>query len=155
MGRDEKFFRRLIVVAFFMLAISAILIVRLLSFQFRMDPMVKQRLETQAENRYIQTVEVYPNRARFTTATATSWRSTRSSTGLHQPAPGARPPIRRAISRRCSAWPEDEIYPSYQPGADGNSPPTRCFKPVVGFVSPGRRSWTWICRHGYRSAADA
>jgi len=146
MGRDEKFFRRLIVVAFFMLAISAILIVRLLSFQFRMDPMVKQRLETQAENRYIQTVEVYPNRGRdLRPQTATCWRSNSFEyrVGI-SPYQVLDPPRRRASSRRCSALPEDEIYPSSSPARTA----TRHLRAASSRWSAsrtGRRSWTWMC----------
>ena len=74
MFADETFHRRLVFVTTVMLLITGILLARLMSFQFRMDPIVKEQLEAQAANRYSRTVEVYPIAARFTTATATCWR---------------------------------------------------------------------------------
>lgn len=134
MGRDEKFFRRLIVVAFFMLAISAILIVRLLSFQFRMDPMVKQRLETQAENRYIQTVEVYPNRGQIydRNGNLLAVNSFEYRVGISPNQVLDRAETARQLAPLLGV-PEDEIYRKLQPGADGKLAAYALLKPVVGF----------------------
>jgi cell division protein FtsI/penicillin-binding protein 2 len=134
MGRDEKFFRRLIVVAFFMLAISAILIVRLLSFQFRMDPMVKQRLETQAENRYIQTVEVYPNRGQIydRNGNLLAVNSFEYRVGISPNQVLDRAETARQLAPLLGV-PEDEIYRKLQPGADGKLATYALLKPVVGF----------------------
>ncbi|MBI5958604.1 MAG: penicillin-binding protein 2 [Chloroflexi bacterium] len=54
--------RRLALLSMVLVGISAILLARLLSFQFRMNPEVRRALADQAENRYEQTVEVMPNR---------------------------------------------------------------------------------------------
>ncbi|MCZ2098356.1 MAG: penicillin-binding protein 2 [Anaerolineae bacterium] len=134
MGRDEKFFRRLIVVAFFMLAISAILIVRLLSFQFRMDPMVKQRLETQAENRYIQTVEIYPNRGQIydRNGNLLAVNSFEYRVGISPNQVLDRAETARQLAPLLGV-PEDEIYRKLQPGADGKLAAYALLKPVVGF----------------------
>ncbi|HMM29673.1 MAG: penicillin-binding protein 2 [Chloroflexota bacterium] len=134
MGRDEKFFRRLIVVAFFMLAISAILIVRLLSFQFRMDPMVKQRLETQAENRYIQTVEVYPNRGQIydRNGNLLAVNSFEYRVGISPNQVLDRAETARQLAPLLGV-PEDEIYRKLQPGLDGKLATYALLKPVVGF----------------------
>ncbi len=134
MGRDEKFFRRLIVVAFFMLAISAILIVRLLSFQFRMDPMVKQRLETQAENRYIQTVEIYPNRGQIydRNGNLLAVNSFEYRVGISPNQVLDRAETARQLAPLLGV-PEDEIYRKLQPGLDGKLATYALLKPVVGF----------------------
>jgi stage V sporulation protein D (sporulation-specific penicillin-binding protein) len=65
MPTDESLNRRLTVLSMILISISGILLIRLLSFQFRMDPEVKQRLEANAESRYSQTVEVEPNRGQI------------------------------------------------------------------------------------------
>ncbi len=134
MGRDEKFFRRLVVVTFFMLAVSAILIVRLLSFQFRMDPMVKQRLEAQAENRYIQTVEVYPNRGQIydRNGNLLAVNSFEYRIGISPNQVLNRAETARQLAPLLSV-PEDEIYRKLQPGVDGKPATYALLKPVVGF----------------------
>ncbi len=65
MIRDETINRRLNIIGAVLICISLILFARLLSFQFRMDPGVKQTLEDNAANRYTQTVEVQPNRGQI------------------------------------------------------------------------------------------
>jgi len=65
MIRDETLNRRLTMVSVALIGISVILLGRLLSFQFRMDPEIKRVLEDQARNRYQQTVEVLPNRGQI------------------------------------------------------------------------------------------
>ena len=65
MIHNETLQRRLTLVGIGLIAISAILLVRLISFQFRMDPQIKQTFASQAENRYNQTVEVMPNRGQI------------------------------------------------------------------------------------------
>lgn len=65
MINDESLHRRLTLLSVVLLAISGVLIVRLLSFQFRMNPDTKEVLESNAENRYSQTVEVMPDRGQI------------------------------------------------------------------------------------------
>ena len=65
MIRDETINRRLNIIGAALICISVILFARLLSFQFRMDPGIKQTLEDNAANRYTQTVEVQPNRGQI------------------------------------------------------------------------------------------
>lgn len=134
MGRDEKFFRRLVVVTFAMLVISAILIVRLLSFQFRMDPTVKQRLEAQAENRYIQTVEVYPNRGQIydRNGNLLAVNSFEYRIGISPNQVLNRAETARQLAPLLGV-PEDEIYRKLQPGMDGKLAAYALLKPVVGF----------------------
>lgn len=54
--------RRLTIIGVVLVSIAGILLVRLLSFQFYMDPDTKQTLEDNRELRLFQTVEVRPNR---------------------------------------------------------------------------------------------
>lgn len=134
MGRDEKFFRRLVVITVVMLVISAILIVRLLSFQFRMDPIVKQRLEAQAENRYIQTVEVYPNRGQIydRNGNLLAVNSFEYRIGISPNQVLNRAETARQLAPLLGV-PEDEIYRKLQPGMDGKLAAYALLKPVVGF----------------------
>lgn len=65
MPTDESLSRRLTLLSIILISISGILLIRLLSFQFRMDPQIKQQLEDNAQSRYSQTVEVEPNRGQI------------------------------------------------------------------------------------------
>jgi|AMZC01.1.fsa_nt_AMZC01002801.1_4 cell division protein FtsI/penicillin-binding protein 2 len=65
MNRDETLNRRLTLLSIVLIGISLVLLARLLSFQFRMNPEIKQALENQARNRYQQTVEVLPARGQI------------------------------------------------------------------------------------------
>lgn len=62
MINDDTFNHRLRLLSWILIGFSAILLVRLFSFQFRMDPRTKKALANQAEDRYVHTVEVTPNR---------------------------------------------------------------------------------------------
>ncbi len=62
MVQNEMLTRRLNLVSVVLIGISVVLLARLLSFQFRMDPKIRTALANQAEDRYVQTVEVMPNR---------------------------------------------------------------------------------------------
>lgn len=59
---DDAIFRRLRLLGMVLVSISLVLIGRLLSFQFYMDPVVRERLEEGRESRLYKTVEVRPNR---------------------------------------------------------------------------------------------
>ncbi len=65
MNRDETLNRRLTLLSMGLIGVSLILLARLLSFQFRMNPEIKQALENQARNRYQQTIEVLPARGQI------------------------------------------------------------------------------------------
>ncbi|GAB4428723.1 MAG: penicillin-binding protein 2 [Anaerolineae bacterium] len=65
MNRDETLNRRLTLLSIGLIGVSLILLARLLSFQFRMNPEIKQALENQARSRYQQTVEVLPARGQI------------------------------------------------------------------------------------------
>lgn len=134
MTYDERFHRRLVVITFAMLLISAILIARLISFQFRMDPAVKEQLEAQAQNRYSRTVEVYPNRGQIydRNGNLLAVNSFEYRIGI-----SPNQVVNRAETARQLApllgLPEDEIYRKLQPGMDGTLSAYALLKPVVGF----------------------
>ncbi|MGQ9851488.1 MAG: peptidoglycan D,D-transpeptidase FtsI family protein [Aggregatilineaceae bacterium] len=65
MNRDETLNRRLTLLSIGLIGISLVLLARLLSFQFRMNPQIKEALENQARSRYQQTVEVLPTRGQI------------------------------------------------------------------------------------------
>lgn len=65
MNRDETLNRRLTLLSIGLIGISLVLLARLLSFQFRMNPEIKEALENQARSRYQQTVEVLPVRGQI------------------------------------------------------------------------------------------
>lgn len=62
MSQDDILYRRLTLVSVVLIGISAVLLARLLSFQFYMDAKTRETLEDNRENRLYQTVEVRPNR---------------------------------------------------------------------------------------------
>lgn len=65
MNRDETLNRRLTLLSIGLIGVSLVLLARLLSFQFRMNPQIKEALENQARSRYQQTVEVLPTRGQI------------------------------------------------------------------------------------------
>jgi cell division protein FtsI (penicillin-binding protein 3) len=65
MTNDDIFLRRITIMSVVLISISGILLVRLLSFQFRMDPQVKAQLEQRAESQYSRTVEELPKRGQI------------------------------------------------------------------------------------------
>lgn len=62
MAHDDTLHRRLTLLSVVLIGISAVLLARLLSFQFYIDANTKETLEENRENRLYQTVEVRPNR---------------------------------------------------------------------------------------------
>ncbi len=62
MNYNETINRRMTLVGVVLIGIAGVLLVRLLSFQFYMDPDTKQTLEENRELRLFRTVEVRPNR---------------------------------------------------------------------------------------------
>jgi cell division protein FtsI (penicillin-binding protein 3) len=62
---DETLNRRLTLLGLALIGVSIVLVVRLVSFQFRMNPKIKQTLEENAQLRYTRTVEVMPNRGQI------------------------------------------------------------------------------------------
>ncbi len=134
MTRDETFHRRLVIVTAAMLLISAILIIRLVSFQFRMDPIVKEQLEAQAENRYSRTVEVYPNRGQIydRNGNLLAVNSFEYRIGISPNQVVNRAETARQLAPLLDV-PEDEIYRKLQPGMDGKLATYVLLKPVVDF----------------------
>ena len=134
MFADETFHRRLVFVTTVMLLITGILLARLMSFQFRMDPIVKEQLEAQAANRYSRTVEVYPNRGQIydRNGNLLAVNSFEYRIGI-----SPNQVVNRAETARLLAplldLPEDEIYRKLQPGVDGKLSTYVLLKPVVGF----------------------
>jgi cell division protein FtsI/penicillin-binding protein 2 len=59
---NEHLNRRLTIISFALIAISAVLLARLLSFQFYMDPKTRETLEENRENRLYRKVELRPTR---------------------------------------------------------------------------------------------
>jgi len=62
MNADETLQRRLTVISVVLIGVSLVLVARLLSFQFYMNPATKETLEENREGRLFSTVEVQPNR---------------------------------------------------------------------------------------------
>ncbi len=124
MIRDETFSRRLTLVSVMLIGISLVLLVRLLSFQFRMNPEIKQALEDQAKNRYQQTVEVLPRRGQIFDRNGHLL-----ATNSFEYRIGISP--NQVIDRQAVAialapllgLPENRLYDLLQPNADGTFPP--------------------------------
>ncbi|MBP8973206.1 MAG: penicillin-binding protein 2 [Anaerolineae bacterium] len=124
MIRDETFSRRLTLVSVGLIGISLVLLVRLLSFQFRMNPEIKQALEDQAKNRYQQTVEVLPRRGQIFDRNGHLL-----ATNSFEYRIGISP--NQVIDRQAVAialapllgLPENRLYDLLQPNADGTFPP--------------------------------
>ena len=134
MIRDETLNRRLTLVSLALIAISGVLLVRLLSFQFRMNPEIKQTLEDQAENRYNQTVEVLPSRGevydRNGNLLAVNSFDYRIGISPNQVLD------RQAVAAQLAPLinrPEDEIYHLLEPDADGLYPPYVLLASIVDF----------------------
>lgn len=62
MTTDDILNRRLTVISVTLIGIAVVLLIRLLSFQFYLDPDTKETLEDNRENRLYQTVELRPDR---------------------------------------------------------------------------------------------
>ncbi len=124
MIRDETLSRRLTLVGIVFIAISLVLLARLLSFQFRMNPEIKQALEDQARNRYQQTVEVLPRRGQIFDRNGHLL-----ATNSFEYRIGISP--NQIVNRQKVAidlaplvgLPENRLYNLLQPGADGTFAP--------------------------------
>jgi cell division protein FtsI/penicillin-binding protein 2 len=124
MIRDETLSRRLTLVSIVLIAISLVLLARLLSFQFRMNPEIKQALEDQARNRHEQTVEVLPRRGQIFDRNGHLL-----ATNSFEYRIGISP--NQIVNRQKVAidlaplvgLPENRLYNLLQPGADGTFAP--------------------------------
>ena len=124
MIRDETISRRLTLLGVVLIGISLVLLARLLSFQFRMNPEIKQALEDQAKNRYQQTVEVLPKRGQIFDRNGHLL-----ATNSFEYRIGISP--NQVIDRQAVAialapllgLPENRLYDLLQPNADGTFPP--------------------------------
>jgi cell division protein FtsI/penicillin-binding protein 2 len=132
--QDETLSRRLTFLGMVMIALSGILIARLLSFQFRMDPKVKEQLELSAENRQSQTVELLPSRGEiydrngYLLAVNTfEYRIGISPTSLLD-----REEVARELAPLLNVS-EDEIYRDLSPDSDGDYPAYVMLAPLVNY----------------------
>jgi cell division protein FtsI/penicillin-binding protein 2 len=118
--RSESLTRRLTVLSFALVGVSLILLVRLLSFQFYMDPTTKQDLESNAQSHYSQTVEVQPNRGQIydRSMNLLAVNSYEYRIGISPNAIYDREDVARELAPIIDV-PEDEIYRKLLPGPDG------------------------------------
>lgn len=124
MIRDETLSRRLTLVGVVLIGISLVLLVRLLSFQFRMNPEIKQALEDQAKNRYQQTVEVLPKRGQIFDRNGhlLATNSFEYRIGISPNQVVDRQAVAIALAPLVGL-PENRLYDLLQPNADGTFPP--------------------------------
>ncbi len=124
MIRDETLSRRLTLVGVVLIGISLVLLVRLLSFQFRMNPEIKQALEDQAKNRYQQTVEVLPKRGQILDRNGhlLATNSFEYRIGISPNQVVDRQAVAIALAPLVGL-PENRLYDLLQPNADGTFPP--------------------------------
>ncbi|MBN1678669.1 MAG: penicillin-binding protein 2 [Anaerolineae bacterium] len=136
---DDTLNRRLTLLSVMLVAISGILLARLLSFQFRMNPETKQRLEDRAESRYSQTVEVQPNRGQIYDRNGHLL-----ATNTFEYQIGISPNIstdRQRAARELAPLvdkTEEEIYHLIQPDENGIFPDWVLLAPVVDFETGQR-----------------
>ncbi|MCZ7539984.1 MAG: penicillin-binding protein 2 [Anaerolineae bacterium] len=124
MIRDETLSRRLTLVGVVLIGISLVLLVRLLSFQFRMNPEIKQALADQAKNRYQQTVEVLPRRGQIFDRNGhlLATNSFEYRIGISPNQVVDRQAVAIALAPLVGL-PENRLYNLLQPNADGTFPP--------------------------------
>lgn len=130
----ESLSRRLTIISLALIGISLILLVRLLSFQFYIDPIVKQSLENNAESHYSQTVEVQPNRGQIydRSMNLLAVNSFEYRIGISPNAIYDREDVARALAPIINV-PEDEIYRKLLPGPDGTFSSWVMLAPRVDF----------------------
>jgi cell division protein FtsI/penicillin-binding protein 2 len=134
MPQNEMLTRRLTLVSLVLIGISVVLLARLLSFQFRMDPKIRTALANQAEDRYVQTVEVMPNRGLIYDR-----KGNLLATNSYDYRVGISP--NRLLDRQKFAAelapligkPENEIYHLIEPDENGIFPPWVLLSPRVDF----------------------
>ncbi|NLX09872.1 MAG: penicillin-binding protein 2 [Chloroflexi bacterium] len=134
MIHDESLHRRLTLITIVLLGISGVLLVRLLSFQFRMNPEIKETLETNAQIRYSRTVEVQPNRGQIydrnghlLAVNSFDYRIGISPNQVYD---------RQEVARQLAPLlkrPEDEIYRQLLPDDNGIYPLYVLLAPLVDF----------------------
>ncbi len=130
----ESFSRRLTVLSIALIGISLILLVRLLSFQFYIDPGIKQSLENNAESHYSQTVEVQPNRGQIydRSMNLLAVNSFEYRIGISPNAIYDREYVARELAPIINV-PEDEIYRKLLPDPDGTFSSWVMLAPRVDF----------------------
>jgi cell division protein FtsI/penicillin-binding protein 2 len=120
MNRDEAINRRLNLVTVALIGVGLVLLARLLSFQFYIDPRTRQTLEDNNQNRLFQRIEVHPNRGliydRNGHLLATNSFEYRVGISPNQIV------NRQAIATKLAplvGMAEDELYHALEPNADG------------------------------------
>jgi len=134
MIHDESLHRRLTLLSVVMIAISGVLIARLLSFQFYIDPDVKESLETSAESRYSRTIELMPDRGQIydRNGNLLAVNSVEYRIGISPDQVQDREETARQLAPLLNV-PEDEIYRALLPDANGNLERYLLLAPVVSF----------------------
>lgn len=136
MIRDESFRRRIRLVSIVLVGISAILLARLLSFQFRMNPEVRAQIEENAESRYSRTVEIMPNRGQIydRSGNLLAVNSYEYRIGISPNADTDRQALARNLAPLVGMT-EDEIYHKTAPDENGIYPSYVLLAPVVDFAT--------------------
>jgi cell division protein FtsI/penicillin-binding protein 2 len=123
MSSDDTFNRRLKLIGVVLVGISVLLLARLLSFQFYLDPDTRQTLEDNLENLVYRTVEVRPNRGliydRNGHLLATN--SFEYQIGISPNQVLDRQDIAAQLAPLVGI-PENELYHRLEPNADGSYP---------------------------------
>ncbi|MBN1202183.1 MAG: penicillin-binding protein 2 [Anaerolineae bacterium] len=134
MNGNETLHRRLTLLSLVLMAISGVLLVRLLSFQFRMNPEIKEQLETNAENRYHRTVEVLPTRGQIYDRNGhlLAANSFEYRIGISPNQVTDRQEVARELAPLVD-MPEDQIYRLLQPDENGIFSPYVLLASVVSF----------------------
>jgi cell division protein FtsI (penicillin-binding protein 3) len=121
---DETLNRRLTLIGMALTGVSIVLVVRLVSFQFRMNPKIKQTLEENAQIRYTRTVEVMPNRGQIydRNGNLLAVNSVEYRVGISPNQLVDRQKVATELAPLVN-MPENELYHLLEPEANGQFPP--------------------------------
>ncbi len=132
----ETLHRRITLLSALLIVVSGGLIIRLLSFQFYMNPTVKEDLETNAQARYSRTVEVMPNRGQIydRNGNLLAVNTYNYRVGVSPGSINDRQEAARELAPLLKL-PEDEVYDMLAPNDDGTYPPYVLLSSLVDFDS--------------------
>jgi len=121
--RNEPLGHRLTILGAGLIGLTFILIMRLLSFQFYMDPTIKESLEASAQSRYSRIEEVQPNRGQIydRSMNLLAVNSYEYRVGISPISVYNRQEVAQELAPLINV-PEDEIYRKLLPGPDGSFP---------------------------------
>jgi len=121
---DETLNRRLTLIGMVLIGVSIVLVVRLVSFQFRMNPKIRQTLEENAQIRYTRTVEVAPNRGQIydRNGNLLAVNSVEYRIGISPNQVVDRQKVAAELAPLVN-MPENELYHLLEPDANGQFPP--------------------------------